>query len=99
MAGVKTEDGVVHVPSDGYDDVLGVRHAVWFALCDVVAYRPLYEPSRRWKEADFVDEHVTCLECIGHVREALGFEEGIRRLDEQIIKATQLPPEFLGRRK
>lgn len=79
MAGVKTEDGVVHVPSDGYDDGLGVPpNSPWYALCDVAEMnRTLFEPGRQWKESDIVDEHVTCLECIGYVREAITpVEEG-----------------------
>ncbi len=77
MSGLRSEDGLVHVVSDGPSP------SRLFALCDIVqlVHRPnlngdsfsyVGAPSRNWGPGDVVDAIPSCLACIVVVREAIG---------------------------
>ena len=77
MSGVRDDQGIVHVPSDGYEDGLGKNNGdPWYALCEVVdeaqpVGRPFTFVKKAWNEADVVNEKVNCMACIAVVKEAL----------------------------
>lgn len=78
MSGLRCERGLIHTPH------MGPSPSRLYALCDIVECSRCTQdefdtsnfrivlPDRNWGEGDVVEGHLTCLTCIGIVREAVG---------------------------
>jgi hypothetical protein len=73
MSGIKDDHGIVHIPSDGYEDGLGKNASdPWFALCEVWEERfGTQTPTFSRRESEVVDERPNCIACLAVLRDAL----------------------------
>jgi hypothetical protein len=73
MSGIKDDNDVVHIPSDGYEDGLGKNDTdPWFALCEI--WEEKYGtnvPSFSRKNSEIVDERPNCISCLAVLRDVL----------------------------